>query len=119
MPLSVTSEPLHMLSATEALRKITSDEITVRQYIESCMNHTEKCEPKVKAWVVLDRKHALAQADELDAQLRAGNASTAGGSALASAHAGKTPGKIFGMPVGVKDVFNTKDFPTRRGCPIR
>jgi len=102
MALSLHAQPLHMLSATEALGRITAGEITARQYVESCIEAMEKFDKHVKAWVVFDRAHALSQADAVDAKIKEG----------------KLPGKIAGMPVGVKDVFNTSDFPTSRGSKI-
>lgn len=103
MAAQALAQPLHVLSATEALRKIYAKEISVRDYVTALLDHAARVEPSVKAWVVLDRARALARADELDAQLRDGT---------------RAPGKIFGMPVGVKDVFNTTDFKTARGCAI-
>ncbi len=99
MPITITSQPLHLLSAADAARKMSAGEITVRQYIEALFDHIERAEPQVKAWVVLDKDHALKQASILDAKLKTG----------------KKPGKLFGIPIGVKDVFNTADFPTQRG----
>ena len=43
------------------------------------------------------------------AQARAADAALASGSAI---------GPLHGVPVGIKDIFDTADFPTENGCPI-
>ena len=56
----------------------------------------------MQAWAHLDRRLALAQAREADAALRAGEAT----------------GALHGVPVGIKDIFDTADMPTENGSPI-
>lgn len=95
-------EDLRLLSATEAIRKIKNREITAKQYVESCISQIEKHDGKIHAWVVIDKKKALESASELDERVKSD----------------KPIGMMAGIPIGIKDVFNTKDFPTRRGSPI-
>ncbi|RAR54243.1 Asp-tRNA(Asn)/Glu-tRNA(Gln) amidotransferase A subunit family amidase [Paraburkholderia unamae] len=57
------------------------------------------CESHVKAWVAFDTSTARTD-------LSKGNTSTTGDALLA------------GVPIGVKDIFTTRDFPTHYGSPI-
>jgi Asp-tRNA(Asn)/Glu-tRNA(Gln) amidotransferase A subunit family amidase len=59
-------------------------------------------EPEVQAWAFLDPDHARAQAAALDRALAAGAA----------------PGPLFGVPVGIKDIFATADMPTENGTHL-
>ena len=90
--------PLNELSATEAARLIAEGEITSEALVESCLDRIAKREADVKAWSALDADLALAQARAIDrAEKR---------------------GPLHGIPVGVKDVIDTFDFPTQMGSPI-
>jgi Asp-tRNA(Asn)/Glu-tRNA(Gln) amidotransferase A subunit family amidase len=56
----------------------------------------------VRAWEVVDPERVLAEADRLDA--------------LPADEAARLP--LLGLPVGIKDVFDTADLPTAYGSPI-
>jgi hypothetical protein len=56
----------------------------------------ERREPVVKAWAFLDPEYALAQARRLDREW----------------DEGRRLGPLHGVPVGVKDIFDTADMPT-------
>ncbi len=89
---------------------------TVREYVElmrtgalsaeKLLQHhfdlIDQSESEVQAWAHLDRDHALQQARELDDIRRAGFA----------------VGPLHGVPVGIKDIFDTADMPTQRGSAI-
>lgn len=76
--------------------------ISVRELVETCLARIEADEPRIRAWAHLDRDLALARADELDAERRRG----------------RPQGPLFGLPVGVKDIFDTADLPTELGSPV-
>lgn len=59
-------------------------------------------EPQVGAWAHFDADHAMAQADRLD-RLRG---------------TGRAPGPLHGVPIGIKDIFDTADMPTANGTPL-
>ncbi len=62
----------------------------------------ERLDPDIHAWTYFDREQALGQAEQLDEKFFSG-----------------TPmGRLAGIPIGVKDIFNTKDMPTQMGSPI-
>ena len=93
---------LHLLSATEAARMIRDGIISSEQLVESCLVRIREVDPQVHAWAFLDPDHALAQARAADA-LRL---------------EGKTLGPLHGVPIGIKDIFDTADMPTEYGSPI-
>ena len=70
--------------------------------MNACLEQIERLEPVLHAWVYLDRKLALRQAAAVDKRIRAK----------------KPVGALYGVPVGVKDIFNTADMPTQMGSPI-
>jgi Asp-tRNA(Asn)/Glu-tRNA(Gln) amidotransferase A subunit family amidase len=75
---------------------------TPRAYLERCLETVAALEPKIGAFVHLNRDGARAAADRSSARWRAG-----------------TPlSPIDGMPVGVKDIIETADMPTEMGSPI-
>jgi Asp-tRNA(Asn)/Glu-tRNA(Gln) amidotransferase A subunit family amidase len=80
-----------------------SGTLSVCEYIDSCIGRIEELELRVGAWASLDYDLVRRRAVELDQKLRRNWGST---------------GALFGLPVGVKDVFNTSDFPTEMGSPI-
>ncbi|MBN8901250.1 MAG: amidase, partial [Rhodospirillales bacterium] len=94
-----TFRPLTFHDAVPAFRDGTD---TPRAYLERCLETIAAREPVVKAWVTLNEAGARAAADEATARYKAGRA-------LSS---------IDGMPVGIKDLLQTKDMPTEQGTPL-
>jgi Asp-tRNA(Asn)/Glu-tRNA(Gln) amidotransferase A subunit family amidase len=89
---------LNTLSAVEAARRIASREITAEQLIRDCLDRIAQRDAEVRAWQYIDPELALAQARALDR--------------------GPSRGPLHGIPLGVKDVFETHDMPTEHGTPI-
>ena len=85
-------------SLIEIATAISNGTATCETVTRRLLEHTATREPVVRAWVHQDADHALAQARRIDA-----TASTA---------------QLRGVPVGVKDVFDTFDMPSRYGSPI-
>jgi Asp-tRNA(Asn)/Glu-tRNA(Gln) amidotransferase A subunit family amidase len=69
---------------------------------ESCLARIAEVDAKVEAWAFLDPEHARSQARALDA-------------ARAD---GRPLGPLHGIPVGVKDIFDTTDMPTEDGTVL-
>ncbi len=90
------------LTATAAAAAIRSGAITSQALVHACLDRIAEREPEVKAWARLDPGYALAQAKACDEALRSG----------------KGTGPLHGVPIGVKDIFDTTDFPTENGSPI-
>ena len=92
-----THEPLTFHDATA--RFATGDD-TPRDFLERCLATIEEREPVVQAFAHLNRDPARAAADASTARWAAGEP--------------RSP--IDGMPVGIKDLLETKDMPTEYGC---
>ncbi|HET6468435.1 MAG TPA: amidase, partial [Geminicoccaceae bacterium] len=89
--------PAHQLLGLLLDGRLASEELT-----RACLARIEAREPEVQAWAFLDPAHALAQARERDAAKRAG----------------RPLGPLHGLPVGVKDIFDTADMPTENGTVL-
>ena len=99
---SVAIENLHLLSAVEAARLIREGAITSEQLVASCLERIAETDEQIQAWAFLDPDYALAQARAAD-EIRA---------------SGRPIGALHGVPVAVKDIFDTADMPTERGSPL-
>ena len=95
-------ENLHQLSAAEAARLIRDGAITSEDLVSACLNRIAETDEAIQAWAYLDPEHALAQARAAD-ELRS---------------SGRAIGALNGVPVAVKDIFDTSDMPTERGSPL-
>jgi Asp-tRNA(Asn)/Glu-tRNA(Gln) amidotransferase A subunit family amidase len=79
------------LGAKEAARLIERGELSAQALIASCHERIAEREPTVKAWTYLAREFPAASA---------------------------AAAPLRGVPVGVKDIFDTHDMPTAYGSPI-
>jgi len=95
-------DTLTALSAIEAAERIAAGELSSTQYVEACLERIDALDGKVHAFIHLDRKEALAQARALDERRRAG----------------KALGPLHGVPVGIKDIFDTANYKTECGSPL-
>ncbi|MEE8223098.1 MAG: amidase [Alphaproteobacteria bacterium] len=86
---------LNGLSAAEAAARLEAGDITSEALVRDCLARIDARDDAVRAWDYLDPDHAIDQAKALDA----------------------TPRKsaLHGVPVGIKDIFDTKDMPTAHG----
>ncbi len=93
---------LHLLSASEAAGLIRDGVISSEQFVEACLARIREVDGVVQAWAFLDPEHALAQARAADAWRSEG----------------RTTGPLHGVPVGIKDIFDTADMPTENGAVL-
>jgi Asp-tRNA(Asn)/Glu-tRNA(Gln) amidotransferase A subunit family amidase len=93
---------LHALSASDAARLIRDGVVSSEQLLEACLARVRDVEGQVQAWAFLDPDHALAQARSAD-EFRL---------------SGQAIGPLHGVPVGVKDIFDTADMPTENGSVL-
>jgi len=93
---------LNWLSATDAARAIQGGELSAAQLTEACLARVREVDDQVQAWAYLDPDHALAQARERDV----------------ARSEGRPAGPLHGVPVGIKDIFDTGDMPTEDGTPL-
>ena len=96
------SSSLHMLSATEALLKLNNGDITAEALTQACLDHIAEVDGDIQAWAHLDPEKALSEARALDAHRQSG---------------GPT-GPLHGLPVGIKDIFDTQGTPIVRGFSL-
>jgi Asp-tRNA(Asn)/Glu-tRNA(Gln) amidotransferase A subunit family amidase len=88
---------LNGLTATEAARRLEAGEISSERLISDCLERVEARDPIINAWAHIQPELALEQARLLD----------------------NTPrlSPLHGIPIGIKDVFDTEDMPTAHGFP--
>ena len=91
-------KPLNELGAGEIVRGTRSGAFTCEAVARACLDRIAARDSVVHAWVNLDPDLVLKNARALDAA--------------------KTRGPLHGVPIGVKDVLDTFDFPTEMGSPI-
>jgi len=89
-------------TAEELLRSLRVGELSCVEATESCLAAIEALDGTLHAWEELAADASLARAAELDG--------------LAEAHAARLP--LRGLPIGIKDAFDTEDLPTRYGSPL-
>ena len=88
-------------TATEAASEIARGALSAEDYTRACLDRIAAAETDVQAFAHLDPDHAMAQARALDRHK--GN--------------GGRIGPLHGVPVGIKDIFDTADYPTECGSP--
>ena len=85
-----------MLSALELARRIEAGELTAVAVLDKCAETIAQRENEIGAFVALDLDAARARAKD-----------------AATTHA-----PLFGLPIGIKDIFDTADLPTEYGSTI-
>ncbi len=91
-----------LLNATSAAKAVREGALTSEELVESCLERIAEREDEIGAWAHLDPDHAREQARTLDKH-RAGRRSI---------------GPLHGVPVGIKDIIDTQDYPTEHGTAI-
>jgi Asp-tRNA(Asn)/Glu-tRNA(Gln) amidotransferase A subunit family amidase len=92
-----TFRPLTFFDAAARFRGGDDDP---RSYLERCLQVIGQREPVVQAWVLRNERGARAAADASAARWKSGQPLSA----------------IDGMPIGIKDLIETRDMPTQMGC---
>lgn len=83
-----------MLSALDLARRIESGALIPRAVVDLCAEAIAKCEAEIGAFVTLDLEAARQHANDFSQM------------------------PLRGLPVGVKDIYDTVDFPTEYGSSI-
>jgi Asp-tRNA(Asn)/Glu-tRNA(Gln) amidotransferase A subunit family amidase len=86
------------LSARDTAARIARGSLTAEAATRACLDRIAAREDVVGAWQYLDPDRAIAEARQRD---RAG-----------------ASGPLHGVPIGVKDLIDTRDMPTEYGSPI-
>jgi Asp-tRNA(Asn)/Glu-tRNA(Gln) amidotransferase A subunit family amidase len=90
------------LTLAQAAADIREGRIASLELVSDCLRRVDEVDGQVGAWAFLDREHALAQARAADDERKQG----------------KALGPLHGVPIGVKDIFDTADMPTEFGSPL-
>jgi Asp-tRNA(Asn)/Glu-tRNA(Gln) amidotransferase A subunit family amidase len=93
---------LNWLAASDAARAIRDGAFSAEQLTQACLARVKELEPQVQAWQFLDEEHALSQARARDLDRAEG----------------RPTGALHGIPVGIKDIFDTCDMPTEDGTVL-
>ncbi|MBO9356717.1 amidase [Bordetella petrii] len=91
-----TYQPLSFGAARE---QFLAGTLRPSEFLESCLQTIREREPVIQAWVVINEEGARTAARESDRRYQAGQPLS----------------QIDGMPIGIKDLIETKDMPTQMG----
>ena len=89
---------LNLLTAVQAGAMLRDGSCTSVELVEHCLARIAARDPEVRAWAFVDREIALQQARARDREMP------------------RSP--LHGVPVGIKDIFDTCDMPTAYGSQI-
>lgn len=92
--------PNNIFEAAQALR---SGDCSPPELVEGCLEQITRHEEAVKAWVSIDADEARQAAREL----------------VQTNHFAGHRGPLWGIPIGIKDVFDVAGMPTQAGSPLR
>lgn len=101
--LTKTDKSLFLDSSIKSLiSKIEKGEMDPIEIAEACINYIEKYNEKYKVWVTYDKETIFRECESSRKRLERGERIR----------------NLESIPVGVKDIFNTIDFPTQMGSPL-
>ena len=90
---------LEALSAVDAASAIRNGSLSPLEYVQALLARVDAVEPRVQAWTTIDREAVLAEARQLEVEARKK----------------QLRGPLHGIPVGIKDIFHTKNLRTTVG----
>jgi len=90
------------LSLVEAAAAIRASELSPVQYVLSLFTRMSQVELRVQAWTTVDHENVLAEARKCETE----------------AAKKQFRGPLHGVPVGIKDIFYTKDLRTTMGSQL-
>ena len=88
----------NLLGVAEASARLAARTMTSVELVEDCLARIQSREGEVHAWAHVDHEAALVQARARDGEDRRG--------------------PLHGVPVGIKDIFDTFDMPTSYGSAV-
>src|SRR5262249_10543693 len=100
VPKGYDPREFRALTFHDAVRRFQDGSDTPRAFLERCLETIAEREPVVQAFATLNQTGARAAADESTKRWRDGRP--------------RSP--IDGLPIGIKDLLETKDMPTEMGC---
>jgi aspartyl-tRNA(Asn)/glutamyl-tRNA(Gln) amidotransferase subunit A len=90
---------LETLTLTEAAAEIRNGTLSPLDYTQALLSRIDAIEPRVRAWTTIDRDAVLSEARQLEAEARKR----------------QFRGPLHGIPIGIKDIFYTKNLKTTMG----
>ncbi len=90
------------LSALEAARHVREGRLSSVELVTACLARIDETDGDIQAWAFVNAAGALEQAAELDTVRKSG----------------LPLGALHGVPVGLKDIIDTRDMPTECGTAI-
>lgn len=99
-----TQNGFSILGAKEGRDLVIKGEIKPSEWLEACLSIIEKFDSKFKCWEYVNREVGVKIAQKLDE--------------IIWSHSKPFPA-LAGIPIGLKDIFNTKDMPTGMGSIVR
>jgi Asp-tRNA(Asn)/Glu-tRNA(Gln) amidotransferase A subunit family amidase len=91
-----------MWSITAAAAAIAVGRLSPVELLDDCLQRIDRYEPRVKAWVSVDREGARAAAEQAGREISSG----------------VRRGPLHGIPLGIKDIFDVFDWPTAAGSQL-
>lgn len=98
--MSYSPRAFRALTFHDATAAFAAGTDSPRAYLERCLETIAAREPLVQAWTVMNEDGAREAADASTARWKAG----------------RPLSPIDGMPIGIKDLLETRDMPTQMGC---
>jgi aspartyl-tRNA(Asn)/glutamyl-tRNA(Gln) amidotransferase subunit A len=95
-------ELLHGQSVVAQAHAVRSGAVSARALVEGYLDRVAQIDDKVGSYLLVDAAGARSAADKVDAQVAAG----------------RDPGPLAGVPIGIKDIFCTKGIETTAGSKI-
>ena len=92
----------HALGLAEAAAGIREGRLSSAELVSDCIKRIDEVDRDIEAWAFLDRDYAMQQAHDADDRRKQG----------------KPTGPLHGVPVGIKDIFDTGDMPTEFGSKL-
>jgi len=98
-PRTGMTEP-NRLSARDAAAAIAKGDLTPYALVEACLARIAERESHVSAWTILDKEFVSRELTRIEGI------------------PDEKRGAIYGLPVAIKDIYDTADLPTAYGSPI-
>ena len=98
----MAANDLIAIAATDAAAEIARGAMSAEDYVRAYLDRIAAVDKDVRAFIHLDPDYAMMQARELDKHRAAA----------------RPIGPLHGIPVAIKDIFDTVDFPTEYGLSL-
>jgi len=93
---------LFKIGVRETAQGIAEARFSSADYTRSCLQQIWQMEDRIQAWQWLDHERAMELSEEADRRK----------------NTEKVSGPLHGLPLGIKDIFNTQGIPTEMGSPL-